>query len=345
MKRTERLRDGAGLFRQLAAAARNGLPLREVVGILAQDTEGPLAGPAFMARLQAGLDQGRPLSQAMRDLPRAFARPTADWVGLAEREGALAPALELLAGDLERQAHGARSMRLALLWPACLLVGVALLLCASALFVAPAFTDLFDSLGARLPALTAWAFAALGAWWLWMPLLAAALAVAAAHLAGRLPTALAGRVDAALHRIGPVRRVRTAAFMSRLLELLQPPMAAPLRAAALGHLAATTPAPALAAAAARLQAAVAEGSPLSDALAAEPALPRQVSLYARLGEKMNDTQASLAPLRETAGLAHQEALARFERAAIVAIYLAVGAMVGLLVVATYLPIFMLGMLA
>lgn len=140
-------------------------------------------------------------------------------------------------------------------------------------------------------------------------------------------------------------RYHGALFGLRLLLLLRAHPAHPaLQAAALAHLAATTPTPHWAATAARLQEALARGTALSQALATEPALPRRLAPYVQLGERTNDLPAALAALLEAAAEDHRAALARFERGAVLLLYVLLGLGVGTLVLAVYLPIFMLGAL-
>ena len=335
---------GAGLFRQLAAATRHRLPLHEVADILAQDPQAPASERSLLAALAADLGGGAALSDAMHRAPAAFDAATIDWVRLAERQGRLADTLDALAADFERCHQAQRALHLALLWPLCLLGGIALLLVTMATYVMPAFSEMYRDFGVDMPLPSRLVFAGAGRatelWWLWLPLLAA---LAMGYATRRLPLPLWRGIDGLLGRIGFVRRVRLANFVSRLLELSHLLWNDPaLHAAALGHLAATARTPPLARAAARLQEAVTAGMPLSQALAAEALLPARLSLYTRLGEKMQDLAAPLAQLREAAELTHREALARFERGVVLTLYLLLGLAVGAIVIAVYLPIFQLG---
>jgi|CXWL01.1.fsa_nt_gi type IV pilus assembly protein PilC len=335
---------GCALFRQFAAATRHGLPLHEVAHILAQDPQAGARGRAAIAGLATALAEGDTLAGAMGRSPQAFATETTQWLGLAEQQGQLAAALDALASDHEQRERGRRAVRLALVWPLCLALGVAILFAVLAVFVMPEFSAVYASFGSELPALTRYTFAvagyAAGGWWLWPPLL---VLLVVGHATRRLPAGLSATIDAVPGRLGFVRRWRSARFVSRLLDMLRAHLAAAdLQAAAMGHLAATATPPALAGVASRLQAALAGGSGLADALASEPLLPRQLALYAALGEKMHDLAAPMAQLCEAAEIEHRDALARLERGAVVLVYLLVGVTVGTFVIAVYLPIFRLG---
>lgn len=335
---------GAALFRQFAAATRHGLPLHEVARILAHDPQAAVRGRSVIGELATMMDGGDALPAAMQRLPLVFAPETTQWLRLAESQCQLEVALDALAGDHERRDQGRRALRLALVWPLCLALGVAILFAVLAIFVMPEFKAVYESFAGELPAVTRFTFAAAGyvdgGWWLWLPLLVLGGAAVAAR---KLPAALVAGIDAVPGRLGFVRRWRSARFVSRLLEMLRAhPEAADLQAAALGHLAVSTTPPALACVAARLQAALAGGSGLAEALDREPLLPRRLALYAALGEKMGDMSAPLAQMCESAEVEHRDALARFERGAVLLVYLLLGVTVGTFVIAVYLPIFRIG---
>jgi type IV pilus assembly protein PilC len=195
-----------------------------------------------------------------------------------------------------------------------------------------------------LPGLTEFTFSAAGyaagVWWLWLPLL---VVFVVGYVTKRLPASVMSGADSLLNRIGFVRRFRVASFNSRLLNMLQVHNGqAELLGASLAHLAATTDQSSLVNVALRLRKAVESGASLSSALAAEPMLPKRMTLYLQLGEKMQDLAGPLAQLRELAETELSRTLAHFERGTIVLLYLLFGVAVGTLVISVYLPIFKLG---
>jgi type IV pilus assembly protein PilC len=335
---------GFALFRQFAEAARHGLPLHEVAGILSQDPQSRAGERAVVSKMASTLADGNSLSNTMEKSPQLFATETAQWLALAEQKGALVATLDALAGDYEVRDRGRSAMRMALTWPLCLAVCVGVLFVVLAAHVIPAFKETYATFGGSLPGLTRFIFAvagySTGGWWLWLPVLAL---LVIGYVKRWLPAALTSGVDAAGGLLGFVRRLRAARFVSRLLGLLRAhPGDAALQSAAIAHLAATTDTPSLAAVALRLHAGIAGGSRLSEALAGERLLPRRLSLFAQLGEKMQDLSAPLAQLCGSADIDQQLALARFERGAVLLLYLVLGLAVGTILIAVYLPIFSLG---
>lgn len=330
------------LLHQLAAAERRGLPLREVADIHEQAQHAQTGRSTQLDLVLTGLAAGRPPSAVLQQL--AFPDGTVQWVALAEQQGSLAATLDSLADDLALQQRSVSTLRVALVWPACVALVILVLFALLSIFVLPALADVYDGVGAELPALTrllvgfshwtsAW-------WWAWaLPV----VVLIALVVTGRVPPRWLGWCRAAAGRLGFVRRLRVATFVSRLLGLLQRHHAdRPLLAAAFGHLAATTNGPELARCALQLHAAPAGAGALSQQLAEQPMLPPRIALFLRLGEKLGDPSGPLAQLREDAEQEQSLALARFERGTVLLLYLLLGLAVGLMVMAAYLPIFRIG---
>lgn len=344
---TLRPRAGAALFRQFAAASRRGLALQEVATILAQDVESDEGERSLLSEIASLLAQGKALSNALQLAPQIFPEETTRWIALAEQKGALPAALDALAFDLDVREQGHALVRIALIWPSCLAFGVAVLFAVSSVFVMPAFRDAYASFGVELPLITRVTFAVMGGVlhgaWIWVPLL---VLVGIGCARRRLPRILTAGLDGALDRIGFVRRFRVAVFVSRLVGILSAHQCDNgLRSAAIAHLAASASATSSARVAWALHSSMESGSSLSSALSHEARLPKRLSLYVQLGEKMNDLSVSLAQLSDFAAAELNEGSARFERGTLLSLYVLLGVAVGILVIAVYLPIFKLGALS
>ncbi|MBV8208508.1 MAG: type II secretion system F family protein [Burkholderiaceae bacterium] len=345
MSRTRGLSGYAFLVRQLGAAARRGISPLDVIEILRRDSGLGQADRRALEWFGASIARGGTISEAMRVSPRVFPEETRQWIGLAEERGELPAALEALGRDLGQRALRDRTVRLALIWPICVSVAMALVFVVIGGFVLPPMKDLFEGFGVPLPRLTrlAFSFGAIFFGGVWLPTIAL-LAFGLSHR--DLPKFLRHPIDRALDRIGFVRRFRQARFSIRLVDLLRTQSNdLPLLSAALAHLGATAEGLSWRDAASRLQSAVAAGTSLSQALALERALPRRLSLYIELGDKMQDRSTALSDLGEAAESELTEATARFERGAILMIYLALGIVVGTFVIAVYMPIFRIGLVS
>jgi len=333
----------APLLRQMAAATRHGLALHEVASILSEDARSPTEAKV-LAQFTTALRDGKSLADAMAHAPDVFSAETVAWIRAAQDRDLLAATLDALADDFERDAHGTTAVKLVMAWPVCLAVVIVILFVVTSIFVMPAFREIYDTFNVELPPLTRLTFGAgqllVNAWWLWFALIAL---WALLHFTNRMPTAFVGGIRGALNRVWFIRRYRVATFTSRLVALLRVHDGeSQLQAAALAHLAAGTRSVGLSSTARRLHDALSRGTPLSQALAAESALPRHLFLYARLGERMNDLSAPLAQLGSAADAELSEALRYFERDILLGLYLVFGTAAGTLVIAVYLPIFKLG---
>ena len=334
----------APLLQQLAAATRQGLPLTEVAAILASDPETvPAGAPATFA---ASLAAGHSLPATLVQMPSVASPSTAAWISLAEKHQQLPAALQAWGDDVAQLDRGRRAQRLALLWPGAVAVAVLVLWTVLAVFVMPAFAETFESFGADLPAPSLVLFAIsklLGQWW-WLVAIAVAGGVWAVWQR-KLPVPVVRAAHRLTDQLGFVARWRAALFGHRLVALLSVhPENGPLQAAAMGHLAASTPHAGRAATAQRLQAGLLAGQHLSAVLQSEVVLPRRLAAFVQLGEKTGRPEAALAALAEMAADELQEAQARFERGTVLLLYQLLGLTVGALVLAVYLPIFSMGSL-
>lgn len=344
MKTTITASAAAILFRQLGAAERQRLPLAEVLDILCQDQE--LFGQdqlavQLLARL---LREGQSLSAALAQLPELMPPATAELIQTAERQGKLAATLDEIADDYARQAQGRSALRAAIGWPIVLAIGIGLLVSLLMIFVIPTFKDLFHSFGAELPLLTlglVWVSDAFANFW-WLLLLAAIL-LFVAWRRDLLPLQAWRKAEQLWLSIPFVRPYFVRRFATRLarwLRLCRDDQA--LLLASLRHVRGTERFDCFRACAAELEARLAEGKSLGVALADNAPLPQRLALFVQLGEKLGDSAPALDQViamseRETA-----DALSQFERGLTISSYLALGLLVGIIVIAIYLPIFKMG---
>jgi type IV pilus assembly protein PilC len=333
----------AALFQQLANAARNGLPLAEVVRVLVGDDQWSRGARSGVQRVAARLEAGDVLSTALASAPGLFAPETTELVRHAEAlpPDAFADVLATLAADARRLASARRAVATTMTWP--LTLGAVLLveLGTCVFFVRPAMMEAFDAMHAPSP-VPGPAGALLDGGWPWLLLVWLVLVL---WYLGWLPRVLRDALGSAADALPFVQRWRAQAAAGRLLAWLPVYDAQPaLRAAAAGHLVATEPSATSRAAARRLAAEFEQGRPLVEALDKAHALPARMLLLARLGERSASLPDVLAGLRQDVADDEALAFARFERGCIVLSYVLIGTLVGLLLIGIYLPIFKIGTL-
>ena len=332
------------LFRFLAAAARNGLPLKDVVEIVAKDPE-LLKGDTPAAQfISDALDKGGSLHEALRRLPGMFSEQTAELVGRAERAGKLAPVLDALAKDyLLRSRHGP-ALRSVLAWPATLGLMFAIIAMVLMIFVVPAFKDLFSSFGADLPWLTSGLFVVsdLFVRYWWLPIILVAVLVYA-HRKEMVPVPLAHALQEIVLVVGYYRRYLERVFVSRMANwLLACHEDRELLLASLQHVAADTPQRRLSSSLARLQERIASGQGLGASLHALPPFPARFGLLVEVAERTGDRTPGLVQAAEMSDADASDALQSLNRGTELSMYLALGVLIGLVIIAIYLPIFRLG---
>ncbi|MEO7741653.1 MAG: type II secretion system F family protein [Usitatibacter sp.] len=332
------------LFDQLSLATRSELSIADALQIVAQDIEADEAARTLLSSLAVHVRGGGSLSDALRRSGADLAPETLALLVKAEQEGALPVVLHLLARDYEHRARFRTATRAAAAWPLVSLGFFVLVLIAMAVFVIPKFEEVFEGFDANLPGPTRLLIAIshflVGAWFVWIPI--AALAIFAWVRYRRRWEWLQARMDALAFRTPIVRTYLAKTLVSRLASsLIAVADGAPL-VEVLGHLRATLASRAHAATIAALEARVAAGTSLAEAMAASPGLPGRLRVAVELGSRAGLLGAAL---RQTQALSDEEAersLMRLEQGTLVAAYVAVGVLVAFIVLAMYLPIFKMG---
>ena len=333
----------AALFQQLATAVRQGLPVAEVAQVLVDDDEWTRGPRAALQRIAHRLAAGDALSAAMAGEPVLFDAATADMMRAAE---ALAPAqqadlLAVLALDARRQAAAARDVAITMTWPLTLGAVLMVEMAACTAYVRPEIQAAFAAMRAT-PALPLLATGVLDTWWAWLlPLYVLLLLWALGWLPRGMRAFLADLGD----RLPFVGRWRAAAANARLLDWLPLCEARPAwRRPIVAHLLATSSSRATRAGLRRLDTALANGTALAEAVAAQRALPPRMALLVGLGARSATLPAVLQDLRRDAEENEALAFTRFERGCVVLSYALIGYLVATLLVGIYLPIFKIGTL-
>nr|WP_106856877.1 type II secretion system F family protein [Caballeronia novacaledonica] len=139
--------------RQLAGLLRAGLPLAGALELLAGSTTGG-GLPRIVRALARDIIRGASFSAALAQHPAVFGALYCQLVSVGEVAGALPAVLARLADDRERAASQRARLRAALTYPVMVLL-LSLAITAGLLIgVVPTFKTIFDGFGAALPAPT-----------------------------------------------------------------------------------------------------------------------------------------------------------------------------------------------
>ena len=214
----------AAFTRQLAVMIDAGLPLVESLEVLGAQEEDARFRATILA-VRAHVEGGVGLAAALARYPGAFDRLYVNMIAAGEAGGVLDVILERLATYIETAVKLRAQVRAALTYPAAVVAIAAVVVAAVLWKVVPAFTSLFEGLGATLPLPTRVVMAVSDGFAVALPVLLLGAGAGAVGLR-RLYRTRRGRrlVDGALLRVpalGPVlRRVAVARFCRTLATLL-----------------------------------------------------------------------------------------------------------------------------
>ena len=139
--------------RQMFTLQRAGVPiLRALAGLQASTPKAALV--ALLADLRASLDQGRELATAMARHPLVFDGFYLAMIRVGEMTGRLTESFERLASHLEFELDVRARVKQALRYPTMVLVAIAIAMVVVNMFVIPTFANVFAGFKAELPFMT-----------------------------------------------------------------------------------------------------------------------------------------------------------------------------------------------
>src|SRR6266536_364735 len=139
--------------RQFATMIEAGLNVVGALVILEEQTEDKYLA-AVLGELRADVEGGLLLSQAMARHPKVFSRLYVSMVDAGEAAGILDIVLDRVAFQIEKETQIKRRVKGAMIYPTMVFVFATLVLTGMLLFLVPVFVKIFKQLGGELPKLT-----------------------------------------------------------------------------------------------------------------------------------------------------------------------------------------------
>jgi type IV pilus assembly protein PilC len=139
--------------RQFATMIEAGLNVVSALVILEEQTEDVYLG-AIIRELRADVEGGLLLSEAMARHPKIFSRLFVAMVEAGEAAGILDTVLDRVAFQIEKETQIKRRVKGAMIYPTMVLIFATLVLIGMLLFLVPVFVHIFAELGGQLPKLT-----------------------------------------------------------------------------------------------------------------------------------------------------------------------------------------------
>ena len=141
--------------RQFATMIEAGLSVVAALVILEEQTDDKYLS-VIIAELRADVEGGLLLSQAMDRHPKVFTRLFVAMVESGEAAGILDQVLDRMAYQIERETKLKSRVKGAMMYPTMVLIFATLVLTGMLLFLVPFFSKVFLTLGGTLPTLTQW---------------------------------------------------------------------------------------------------------------------------------------------------------------------------------------------
>ncbi|MGI8632630.1 MAG: type II secretion system F family protein [Solirubrobacterales bacterium] len=173
-------RDLAVMSRQFATMIAAGMPMLRTLYTLEEQTEDELLAET-MGFVRADVEAGSSLSQAMAKHPKVFDKLYCSMVESGENSGQLEQALDRVSDQMEKLDALQRQVKSALMYPTIVMIFAFLILLALITFIVPVFVGTFEDIAkenpdvdASLPALTQLVVNAsdlvTGRWYIMLPL-------------------------------------------------------------------------------------------------------------------------------------------------------------------------------
>ena len=141
-------------FRQLAVVLQSGVSLAQGMILIAENMNNKKLAHCVL-RISARLSAGEDLSLSLRQYPKVFRPITIGLIEAGEAGGILDEVLERIALLMEEQAKIRGQIIGALVYPSLVFLLAISVSLGLLIFIVPKFKDMFDGMGADLPALTA----------------------------------------------------------------------------------------------------------------------------------------------------------------------------------------------
>ena len=330
--------------RQLATMMKAGLPLMQAFEIVARGHSNPSMTEMLM-QVRSDVEQGSALGKSFSKYPKYFDRFYCNLVSAGESGGVLESLLDKLAVYKEKTQAIKKKVKTALTYPIAIIVVAIALIFIMMMFVLPAFKEVYANMGAELPGLTQLVmnlsdlFVDYG-WIMIILLIASAFGLYKLH--EKSPT-FQKRIDALILRLpifGTIVRKATIARWARTTSTLFAagvPLVEVLDsvAGASGNILYEE-------ATQDIRAKVTQGLSLTSSMQSTDMFPNMVIQMAAIGEESGSLDDMLNKAAEFYEDEVDNSVSRLSALMEPIIMVVLGSLIGILLIAMYLPLFNLG---
>jgi type IV pilus assembly protein PilC len=327
--------------RQFATMIEAGMNVVSSLLILEQQTTDSVLANVI-AQLREDVERGLLLSEAMQRHPKVFSRLYVSMVEAGEAAGVLDIVLDRVALQIEKAEQIKRRVKGAMTYPTIVLIFATLVLIGMLLFLVPIFVKIFASLNGQLPTLTQDVLDVSNLlrhdWFIVFPLWGGSIIGFFRWKKSKQGRPVWDRL--CLHlplRIGETVRKITMARFSRTLATLVAAGVDIIKA--LEITAQTSGNHVVEEALAGVRIRVREGASIAQPLIENPVFPPMVSQMVRIGEETGELEKMLGKIADFYEDEVDASVAALSSIIEPLMMIAVGAMVGVILIAMYLPMF------
>jgi type IV pilus assembly protein PilC len=327
--------------RQFATMIEAGLNVVAALVILEEQTDDVYLAE-IIGELRADVEGGLLLSQAMARHPKVFSELYVSMVQAGEASGMLDNVLDRVADQIEKETKLKRRVKGAMVYPTVVFTFATLVLIAMLMFIVPIFAKIFTELGGQLPLLTRVVVHASNLvrhdWFIIFPLVGAIIWGGLRYKKTESGRQAWDRFKLRIPlKIGEVVLKVT---MARLLRTLATLVAAGVDIIKALEIAGSTAGNWLverALAEARVK--VQEGVPIAEPLTNDPLFPPMVSQMVKIGEETGELEKMLSKIADFYEDEVDAAIQNLTSIIEPLMMIGVGMMVGVIIIAMYLPMF------
>src|SRR5256885_6661804 len=326
--------------RQFATMIEAGLNVVSSLVILEQQTE-DVYFASVVRELRADVEGGMLLSEAMKRHPKIFERLFVSMVEAGEAAGILDQVLDRVALHIEKATQIRRRVKGAMLYPTMVLTFATLVLTGLLMFLVPVFVHIFGQLGGQLPTLTQYVVKASNIlkhdWYIIFPGFGMSIFGFRKWKKTEPGRKQWDRFKLKVPKIGPVVLKVTMARFSRTLSTLVSAGVDIIKALEItGQTAGNWM---VESALADVRAKVHEGVPIAQPLVDNTIFPPMVSQMVKIGEETGELEKMLGKIADFYEDEVDSAINSLTSIVEPLMMILVGCMVGVIVIAMYLPMF------
>ena len=329
--------------RQFATMIDAGLSVVSSLVILEQQTDDKALADVIR-EVRADVEGGMLLSQAFARHPKVFDRLYVSMVEAGEAAGILDSVLDRVAVQIEKEMQIKRRVKGAMVYPMVVLIFAILVLIGMLLFLVPVFQNIFADLGGDLPALTKGVVFASdivrGYWFILFPAVGGSI-----YGFRRWKRTPAGRQvwdRAKLRMPAGIGKVVLKVTMARFSRTLATLVAAGVDIIKALEIAGQTAGNwVVESALADVRARVHQGAPIAQPLIENPVFPPLVSQMVKIGEETGELEKMLDKIADFYEDEVDTSIASLTSIVEPLMMIGVGAIIGVIVISMYLPMFKL----